>query len=128
LNAAIPKTYLEAEELGINMGDEKPDIEHQSADERPSGSVKGKGDVEAPSYLPRDDTEYNVTFKTWCVVMVSTDDCTPFSWICADMARFWPFPMALPSGLSPPSPLVRQSWLLSSAIPPLQVSTSLFIL
>ncbi|KAF2492231.1 MFS general substrate transporter [Lophium mytilinum] len=50
------------------MNDEKADVEHHSADERPSGSVKGKEDA-VQSYLPQDDTEYNVTLKTWCVIL-----------------------------------------------------------
>lgn len=56
----------------MTADEEKPEIEHQSAKvTRTSGSLKEK-DAENPvqSYLPRSDEGYNVTLKTWCVVIV----------------------------------------------------------
>ncbi|KAH7113752.1 fungal trichothecene efflux pump, partial [Dendryphion nanum] len=53
--------------------DEKPAVDQRSVDDdqiiKTSGSLKGKDAEHATaSYLPQDDEEYNVTFKTWCVV------------------------------------------------------------
>lgn len=57
------------------VSDEKPDVDRTSNDAevvKPPNSLKEK-DAENPveSYIPQSDEEYNVTLKTWCVVMVS---------------------------------------------------------
>jgi hypothetical protein len=51
------------------LGDEKAEIERASHE-----VSKASNDIENPtgSYLPRSDEEYNVTLKTWCVVVVSS--------------------------------------------------------
>lgn len=59
----------------MTAADEKPDVDQRSVEPEGvkfSGSLKEK-DVEhnAASYLPQNDEEYNVTLKTWCVVLVS---------------------------------------------------------
>ncbi|KAH7370985.1 fungal trichothecene efflux pump [Pyrenochaeta sp. MPI-SDFR-AT-0127] len=53
------------------IADEKPDVERTSREVKTSDSLKGK-DAEDPmaGYLPRSDEEYNVTMKTWCVVLI----------------------------------------------------------
>lgn len=62
----------------MTIADEKPEVERTSREAKTSDSLKEK-DVEDPmvGYLPRSDEEYNVTMKTWCVVLVcelSPDD------------------------------------------------------
>jgi hypothetical protein len=56
------------------MVEEKPEVDRTSADAdvvvKTSDSLKEK-DAENPvAHLPRSDEEYNVTLKTWCVVLV----------------------------------------------------------
>ena len=71
------------------MGEEKPAVDRTSADAehvKTSDSLKEK-DVETAheAYIPRSDEEYNVTLKTWCVVLASLthklEEC------CTDPAR-----------------------------------------
>ena len=58
--------------------DEKPEVERASHEmSKTSGSLKEK-DAEnnaMAGYLPQSDEEYNVTIKTWCVVIVSLHAC-----------------------------------------------------
>jgi hypothetical protein len=54
-------------------GDEKAEATRTSNEiPKTSDSLKEK-DAENPAtaYLPQSDVEYNVTLKTWCVVVVS---------------------------------------------------------
>lgn len=52
--------------------DEKPEFDRTSKEVKTSDSIKGKDtEHQIPGYFPRSDAEYNVTFKTWCVVFVS---------------------------------------------------------
>lgn len=56
------------------LGDEKAQVERTSHDvSKTSNSLKEK-DLEntTPSHIPRSDEEYNVTLKTWLVVIVRT--------------------------------------------------------
>lgn len=49
---------------------EKRDIEHDSAEEvKCSDSLQEKENA-TQSYIPQNDEKYNVTLKTWCVVMI----------------------------------------------------------
>lgn len=52
--------------------DTKPEVERTSREVKTSGSLNEKDVENSPAgYLPRSDEEYNVTLKTWCVVIVS---------------------------------------------------------
>jgi len=65
------------------MSEEKADIDRGSPEAvKTSDSLKEK-DVEntADTYTPRSDEEYNVTLKTWCVVLVSVVPSTS----CTDL-------------------------------------------
>ena len=59
------------------LHDEKPAVDQRSVEDvdhvKRSSSLKEK-DAENPtaSYIPQSDEEYNVTMKTWCVVMVNS--------------------------------------------------------
>jgi uncharacterized lipoprotein len=58
------------------ISDEKAEAERTSREaSKTSNSLKGH-DAENPTgaYLPQSDEEYNVTLKTWCVVVVSKYD------------------------------------------------------
>jgi hypothetical protein len=52
------------------ISDEKAEAERTSRE-----ASKTSNDIENPniSYLPQSDEEYDVTSKTWCVVVVSSD-------------------------------------------------------
>lgn len=55
------------------IADEKPEVDRTSHDvaSKKSSSLKEKDAENATTgYLPQSDEEYNVTMKTWCVVMV----------------------------------------------------------
>lgn len=81
--------------------DEKPEADHQSAEVvKTSGSLKEK-DAENPvaPYLPRSDEEYNVTLKTWCVVIVSIEAWRNTELVADAGLRFSHCPMELASGL-----------------------------
>lgn len=58
------------------MTEEKPAVDQRSTDAgvtKSSESLKEKDAEKAmTNYLPQSDEEYNVTLKTWCVVLVST--------------------------------------------------------
>lgn len=61
----------------MTAAEEKPEVDQQSAEvAKTSGSLKEK-DAENPmaGYIPQADEEYNVTLKTWCVVLVSCPSC-----------------------------------------------------
>jgi hypothetical protein len=51
-----------------------PDRDNISSDEKANSMLHKENkavDIEAPApFIPTDDTEYNVTFKTWIVVWV----------------------------------------------------------
>lgn len=55
------------------IADEKPEADRTSHEvvSKKSNSLKEKDAENAMTgYLPQSDEEYNVTLKTWCVVMV----------------------------------------------------------
>lgn len=65
------------------MAEEKPSVEHVSDEVvKTSGSLK-ENDAEKAmaSHIPRSDEEYNVTLKTWCVVLVSVPNCYSNQWL-----------------------------------------------
>jgi hypothetical protein len=52
--------------------DEKPEVQRTSNEaSKTSQSLKEQDPERSASYVPQSDEEYNVTLKTWCVVIVS---------------------------------------------------------
>lgn len=62
------------------MIDEKSGVEQRPSEVEPvaiGSSLKEKDEENTSgAYIPQSDAEYNVTLKTWCVVLVSIDNCT----------------------------------------------------
>lgn len=53
--------------------DEKAEVERTSHEvSKTSQSLKDHDVERNPSHIPQSDEEYNVTLKTWCVVVVSS--------------------------------------------------------
>jgi hypothetical protein len=83
----------------------------------PSNRLEEK-DVENPtaSYLPQSDGEYVVTFKTWCVVVVSRTSSSRSSSPAYRISRFWLSHTVLVFGSSHRSAhavlLLRLSWVI----------------
>jgi hypothetical protein len=111
----------------MTMNDEKPSLEQRSAEaerETPEHSLKQKDEENTTAtHIPHSDEEYNVTLKTWCVVLVSMFEAHTS---CFDLTvyRFFPCHTVSASGLCRPLVLVRQSrqrsW--ATLAPPLSMS------